>query len=265
MNQNTTCIRLITRADDAGSAESADRAILETIERGIVRNVSLMAVGPSIEHAARLLASHRDVCFGLHATLNAEWTDVRWGPLSPISCVPSLVEADSGMFTPSPHSFLDRPPVMEEILSELRVQLERLRGLGFRIGYADTHMVFEWALPSFNEIFDYWCSREGIRNYRRFSRRLPLPPVSASTAGEGRVEELVDGLRSAPPGQYLLVGHPGFDEEDMRRFGAPDYPSGKVVADRIGERLMFTHPEVLQSCVRLGVRPIRYDEAEPIT
>lgn len=36
-------IRLIARADDAGSAESADLAIVQAIDEGIVRNVSLGA------------------------------------------------------------------------------------------------------------------------------------------------------------------------------------------------------------------------------
>ncbi|SFJ80774.1 hypothetical protein SAMN02799624_06061 [Paenibacillus sp. UNC496MF] len=271
MNRASQNIRLITRADDAGSARTADRAILETIERGIVRNVSLMAVGPTIGHAAELLAGRKDVCFGVHATLNAEWRDVRWGPAAPPDRVPSLLEPGGVYFTRAPRAFLERPPAIAEVMAELQAQLDRLRGLGFAIGYADTHMVFEWALPAVAEPFDRWCEREGLRNYRRYGRPLPEDgPAEDGRApgGDGAprdpAAELVARLEQAAPGQYLVVGHPGYDEPDMRRMGSADYPSARVVSDRIGERLQFTRPDVLACCERLGVTPIRYDEAEPL-
>ncbi|QHW32785.1 ChbG/HpnK family deacetylase [Paenibacillus rhizovicinus] len=261
-------IRLITRADDAGSARTADRAILETIERGIVRNVSVMAVGPSIEHAAELLASKQEVCFGIHATLNAEWTDVRWGPAAPASSVPSLVEPGSGMFKQTPQAFLQHPPSVEDVLTELQAQLERVRSLGFTIGYADQHMVFEWAMPQIAEPFDRWCEREGIRNFRRYGQPLPQAAnADGEVHADGEVQQrdpvaaFIARLESAPPGQYLIVGHPGYDDAEMRRMGSPDYPSERVVSDRINERLIYTHPDVLACCERLGIVPIRYDEA----
>jgi predicted glycoside hydrolase/deacetylase ChbG (UPF0249 family) len=265
MNEDAKRIRLITRADDAGSAASADRAIAEAIDRGIVRNVSLMAVGPSIEHAAKLLAGRKDVCFGLHATLNAEWSEVRWGPLTAAAAMPSLVEPESGLFTRSPREFLDRPPSIGEIMTELQAQLERLRRLGFDIRYADTHMVFEWAVPAFADPFDRWCEREGIRSYRRYNRRLPdAPSPNVEREEDGAALDLIARLNAAPAGQYLVVGHPGYDDEEMRRLGSSDYPSERVVADRVRERLMFTHPEVLAFCKRLDVQPIRFDEAEAL-
>jgi hypothetical protein len=36
-----------------------------------------MACGPAIEEAAELLAHRKDVCFGMHTTLNAEWDKVK--------------------------------------------------------------------------------------------------------------------------------------------------------------------------------------------
>ncbi|MBB6731368.1 ChbG/HpnK family deacetylase [Cohnella zeiphila] len=265
MTDSAKEILLIARADDAGSARAADRAILEAVDRGIVRNVSLMAVGPSIEHAAELLAGRQDVCFGLHATLNAEWSEVRWGPVTDPARVPSLVEQGSGFFSRSPHVFLDRPPKLEQIMTELQAQLDRLRKLGFDVRYADSHMAFEWAVPEIAEPFEQWCEREGIRHYRRYSRSLPKE--TASDIGEGAdaaARGLITRLKEAPAGQYLVVGHPGYDEIELRRFGSPDYPSEQVVADRVRERLLFTHPEVLACCKRLGVQLIRYDEAKPL-
>ncbi|AZN38252.1 ChbG/HpnK family deacetylase [Paenibacillus albus] len=261
MNTNEQQIRLITRADDAGSARTADRAILDAIEGGIVRNVSLMAVGPTIEHAAELLAARRDVCFGIHGTLNAEWTDVRWGPILGAAKVPSLVESDTGMFTPTPAHFLNHPPVIDEVMAELQAQLDRLRSLGFNIGYADSHMVFEWAIPQIAEPFDRWCEREGIRNYRRYSKQLPEAAAAGADMESDPVTALIKRLKQAEPGQYLIVGHPGYDEADMLAFGNADYKSEQIVADRINERLMFMREDVLACVKERGIVPIRYDEA----
>ncbi|MFD0674138.1 ChbG/HpnK family deacetylase [Cohnella sp. GCM10027633] len=262
-NQATDRIKLITRADDAGSGTTADLAISETVEKGIVRNVSVMAVGRSVEHAAELLAGNGQICFGLHATLNSEWNDVRWGPLSPKHTVHSLIERD-GTFTRSPQRFLANPPRKEEVFDELQVQLNRLRSLGFPIAYADTHMAFEWAIPWFEEPFDRWCEREGIRNYKRYSRVLPGFGYEDLQYPEDPVTRMTEMLERAEPGQYLVVGHPGYDDLSMRAFGNADYPGERVARDRALEREMFMRADVLDACARLGVRPIRYDEAEPI-
>ena len=67
-----TRIHLITRGDDLGTNHSANAAIREAYETGILRNASLMAGCPAAEEAAELLAGERGLCVGLHSTLNAE-------------------------------------------------------------------------------------------------------------------------------------------------------------------------------------------------
>ena len=61
---------LITRADDFGSSHSANQAIYEVSKKGIVKNVSVMACAPYLEEAAEMLASSKDVTFGMHSVIN---------------------------------------------------------------------------------------------------------------------------------------------------------------------------------------------------
>ena len=75
-------IRLVTRADDAGSSLSANRAIRETCVAGMVRNVSLMAPCAHIADAAAQLRDLPGIALGMHVTLNGEWDAPRWSPLS---------------------------------------------------------------------------------------------------------------------------------------------------------------------------------------
>lgn len=82
---------LITRADDFGSSHSANQAIYEVSKKGIVKNVSVMACAPYLEEAAEMLASSKDVTFGMHSVINAEWDRVVWGPVAPKEKVKSLI------------------------------------------------------------------------------------------------------------------------------------------------------------------------------
>jgi predicted glycoside hydrolase/deacetylase ChbG (UPF0249 family) len=90
-------IQLLTRGDDAGSSRSANRAIRQCCDEGILRNVSVMACGPAFEDAVRVLDGLGHVDFGLHICLSAEWDAPRWSSVAPREQVPSLLD-ESAMF-----------------------------------------------------------------------------------------------------------------------------------------------------------------------
>lgn len=119
-------IRLVTRADDAGMSHSANRAIRETCEQGICRNVSVMAPAPCLADAADCLCDLRGICFGLHVDLNAEWESPRWGTVLPASQVPALIEPDGGFFR-NPAQLHERNVPLEQMVAEVKAQLARAR------------------------------------------------------------------------------------------------------------------------------------------
>ena len=77
--------QIIFRADDFGSAEAADQAILQILQAGgPVRNVSCMAPGVRMAADAAALAQFADrIDIGLHFTVNSEWDAVKWTPCAP--------------------------------------------------------------------------------------------------------------------------------------------------------------------------------------
>jgi chitin disaccharide deacetylase len=249
-------IRLITRADDAGTNSSANVAIREAFEKGILRNVSVMACCPAIEEAATLLAGETPLCCGLHATLNAEWDSVRWGPVLPPERVPSLVDAE-GYFLQTTRALHERQPNEAEIFAELEAQLAKLRALGFDVRYADMHMGWGWVLPGLMERFSDWCAALGIFHNEVCHRWLP-----DAAREDDRVERLIAQLSVAEPGQYVIVGHPAYDNDAMRSLGHDGYPGAQVAAEREWERRMFMDTRIVTYCRENGVVPIRYDEAE---
>ena len=76
-------IELLFRGDDCGGSFTANRAIAQCCLEGVIRNVSIMAVGPAVEEVAERFAGCEGVCFGLHVTLNSEWLRPRFGPVLP--------------------------------------------------------------------------------------------------------------------------------------------------------------------------------------
>ena len=141
---------LITRADDFGSSHSANQAIYEVSKKGIVKNVSVMACAPYLEEAAEMLASSKDVTFGMHSVINAEWDRVVWGPVAPKEKVKSLID-HRGVFYQDVLELAAAKPDLDEIITEYKYQLERLRKVGFPIAYIDSHMMPEGDIPGLAE------------------------------------------------------------------------------------------------------------------
>jgi len=251
-------IQLITRGDDCGSSHTANIAILNAFTDGILRNTSIMVPCPAVQSAAEMLSDRKGLCCGLHATITAEWDRIRWGPVLPAEKVPSLVD-QNGHFFQTTRALHDHGARMGEIMAELQAQLDRARDLGLDIRYADMHMMFGWVAEGLDEAFDTWCAREGILNDYHY--RQPLPRVE--NTGDP-TEQLLAQLTGAEPGQYLVVGHPAYDNQEMRAHGHHGYPGEQVAVERNWQRLLFMDARVVTYCRENDVAPIRYDQARPL-
>ena len=252
-------LRLITRGDDLGCNHTANVAIRDAYQQGILRNTSLMAPAPAIEEAALLLANEAGLCCGLHCTITAEWDRLRWGPVLPPEEVPSLVDAH-GCFFQTTRAVAEHRPQLDEIVAELAAQLARARALGFDVRYADTHMGFAWVVDGLREAIDDWCTREGIRNAAHYGQRLPVLDDAPDMVDP--IEAFIARLRAAPPGQYLIVGHPAYDTPEMHALGHAGVTGDHVAAERDLQRRLFMDPRIVDYCRENGVVPTRYDEAE---
>lgn len=252
-------IRLVTRADDAGSSRSANRAIRQACVDGLVRNVSLMAPCAHIADAAEQLRDLPGICFGMHVTLNCEWDAPRWGPLSPPAAVPTLVEAD-GTFTRFPMHLHERRAAVDEMLVEVAAQLARLRALGFRVSYLDQHMGVGWVC-GLGERLTAFAEREGLLDADRLVPGLPEAPTPAPPGPDHHVEGLIARLAASAPGTYVALGHPCHDDAEMGLVHGAGALPGEVGRDRDGQRRMFLDPRVRAAFARHDVVPVTYAEA----
>ena len=243
--------RIVFRADDAGSSEGANLAILKTVTEGVVRNVSVMAPGAAFEHAADLLRGLEGIDIGLHVTLNAEWDEVKWGPVLPAEQVPSLVEPD-GSFTASPKVLHDRGFSVDEAMAEIEAQLAKIRKAGLEVHYVDQHMGVGWI--GLEDRIDELCRREGLIN----ARRVPFLQGS-DTQDLGSLQGL---LRSTAQGPHVVVGHPGSDVDPvMRRFTMGGRQPGEILRERAQDRRVLSDPRLVDAVQSGRTQSITYSEA----
>ena len=250
-------IKLITRADDAGSSHSANRAIAKVIRAGLVKNVSVMAPGPFVEEAAQMLGASRAVCFGMHATLNAEWDRVKWGPVSDLPPGSGLTD-ENGMFLPGTKEFESTRPPLELVLREYDAQLDKLCRAGFDIRYVDSHMFPEQYIPGLDEALAAWAKHKGLLDHMCY---YAFPPGWEALLKD--IKKAPAFLRDMPAGQYFIVAHPALNTPEMRMAGNAWVSGEKVAKDRNLEAAIYGSRAARRLLRLFGIRPLRYDEAAP--
>lgn len=142
------------------------------MDGGVVRNISVMACGPFVEEAAQMLSHRKDICFGMHITLNAEWDRVKWKPV-------------------------------EQVMKDVEAQLERLCRLGFDIRYVDSHMFSEACIERMDEAMAEFARKKGLVDHMYFYRLLPRMQMLF-----GDLQKAAKELLAVPQGQCFIVVHP---------------------------------------------------------
>ena len=247
-------IQIISRADDAGSSRSANAAIAKAMGVGYIKNVSLMACCDFIDEAADLMRDEKSICFGIHATLNAEWDKVKWKPLTNLDRASGLVD-ENGYFLASPRLFYETKPSVETALKEYDAQLNKLIKLGFNITYVDSHMYEEAFIEGLSDAKCEWAAKKGLLYHGEFNN------FPDGIYEEKNMRNLGSFLASLPDGQYLHVTHPALYSEEMLRTGDSNISGQEVARMRDLEARVICDVGFVKYITEMGIATIRYDEA----
>ena len=120
---------LIVNCDDLGSTRAANVAVYEALRDGLATSATLMVPCPWSRDAA---SGYRGEDVGVHLTLNSEWENYRWGP---ITHSPSLLDGDGGF--PRTVSDVWDHADLEEVRKECRAQIERAIYWGFDVSHLE--------------------------------------------------------------------------------------------------------------------------------
>jgi len=205
---------LLIRCDDLGMSHSVNMAFKELMESGLKFSASVMFPCAWYQEAVDILKANPQITVGVHLTLNAEWKNYRWGPISGKDKVPSLVDKD-GYFFPSRATFFANNPKSEEIEIELRAQIERATNSGIKISYVDYHMGTAVEKPEHRAIVEKLAKEYGLAISRYFGEVDVESMYSVDIPNKQNY--LIDLLKNLQSDQLnLLVCHIGKDYPELQ-------------------------------------------------
>jgi hopanoid biosynthesis associated protein HpnK len=280
--------QLILNADDFGLTLGVNDGIIRAHTEGILTSATLMANGPSFEHAVELARATPSLGVGCHLVL------VGGKPVSPAHEVPSLVDS-RGRMPDSLAAFAARVSAgrvrAADIERELRAQIEKIKRAGISPTHFDTHK-HTHVLPRVFNVIGRLAHEFGILRVRKPFERLrrswslggakPKQLLAASAvravtlnfyallkkhglhspehflglASTGGLDaatlrRLIDTL---PEGQTEIMLHPGICDADLAQTGS------RLQRERETEMNALLDPAVKKAVMDCGVQLITYKE-----
>ena len=270
---------LIVHADDAGMSHSVNLGTIQAIEQGQVSSASIMVPCPWFLEFAEYCRKHPAGDYGIHLTLNSEWTFYRWGPVASRDRVPSLVDPDGFLWDNVSQVVANVKASEAEF--ELRAQIDRARRSGVVLSHLDTHMGALLSRPDLLEVYvrlgldyelpvlfigsshpaasEYPALAERGEPLRRQLLAAGLPVLDGvaqfynGQSHEARRERYLDFIRSLPPGVHELIIHCGYDNRELQAITSS-------AARRDGDRRIFTDPAVAALIAEQGIQVISWKE-----
>ena len=250
-------VYLIIRSDDAGMSHSVNVALERLIETGLPVSVSVMFPTPWYQETVEMLKRHPSVAVGIHLTLNSEWKNYRWGPVTGRSAVPTLVDAD-GYFFPSSDALYQNKPDLKEVETELRSQIQRALKSGLKIDYVDYHMGTATRYPEFRDVTERLAREFGLGMSGYFGEIGLDPQYRAAPAH--KIDSLVAMVGRLQPRFHMLITHVGIDDAelgallDMNTSG----PLAEMSKNRQGELTALTSSRFREALEARNVKLVTY-------
>lgn len=224
---------LIIHADDAGLSHSENMATIQSLEHGIVNSYSIMVPSPWFFEIAKFAKQNPQFDYGIHLTLTCEWENYRFGPVLPISEVPSLVDKN-GYFNKKREELKSNASA-EDIKKELKAQIEKALEFGLNPTHIDSH------------VYSVGASSEFFKIYKDLGEKYDLPVLLNSQLMEmvglnannnieekdlliekvhygkfeyfekGKLQDYYKGIfNNLVSGVNLILIHPAFDDQEMK-------------------------------------------------
>jgi predicted glycoside hydrolase/deacetylase ChbG (UPF0249 family) len=223
---------LILHADDLGVAHSENAASISALEKGPLNSASIMVPCPWFSEIASYARKNNSLDFGVHLTLNSEWKNYKWGPITPGDSVSTLVN-QNGYFYSSVDSLLNYADP-KEVEIELRNQVKKAYKFGIDLTHLDAHMGApvstpdfaaayikigkEYGLPVLLDSRVYAMDHDGIKSHIDgntiiVDHILAMDPGSYQQGAKKFYSEL---LRNLEPGLTFLLFHAAYDNAEMQ-------------------------------------------------
>ncbi|HOO98951.1 MAG TPA: polysaccharide deacetylase family protein [Bacteroidales bacterium] len=129
---------LIINCDDVGMCHSANVAVIEGMETGLITSGTIMTPCPWFGEIAAYARSHPEKDFGVHLTHTSEWKFYRWGSVASRESVTGLYDPQGYLWKSIEEVYAHSTP--EEALTEGRAQINKAIEAGIPVTHLDSHM-----------------------------------------------------------------------------------------------------------------------------
>jgi predicted glycoside hydrolase/deacetylase ChbG (UPF0249 family) len=238
-------------------SHSVNMALERLIETGLPISVSVMFACPWYQETVEILRRHPAVAVGIHLTLNSEWKNYRWGPVSGRGSVPTLVDSEGYFFSATAAFYANRPDI-REIERELRAQIDRALRTGLKIDYVDYHMGTALRSPEVQELVERLAREHALGMSEYFGESSWSPQYRAAPAA--KVDSLVALIARLQPGFNLVVTHVGIDNEELGALLDMNSDGGlaEMSKNRQGELNALTSSRFRDALAARGVKLVTY-------
>ena len=193
-------VALIITCDDLGFSHGSNLAIYDALREERATSASVMVPAPWARAAA---ASFQGEDVGVHLTLNSEFDQYRWGP---ITHAPSLLDGD-GAFPRTIDDVWEHAD-SDEVHREWQAQIARAELWGFTLTHLNAHLPGVELKPEF---FDVYLD---LADEHRLALRLPSPAEERRIGFPFRVLAAERGVLA--PDRVMMLSTLGSDEEQLR-------------------------------------------------
>lgn len=255
--KNNNVVPVLIRCDDIGMCHSVNVAAEEVLKKGFPVSMSVMVTCAWFTEAVEMLKKYPNVSIGIHLTLNSEWKQYRWGPVSGARTVPSLVDS-LGNFFSSRAALFGNNPKLPEIETELRAQIEKAKRAGLKIDYLDHHMSAAVQTPETRAILEKLAKEYSLSISRYYAEEGVEGWYFAKP--EDKKDSMLLKLKTLQPGAIkLFVIHVGLDTPEMRAMeDANVFGPKEMSKHRNGEFNALMSPEFQQLLRNSKYRLVNY-------
>ena len=244
---------VIIHTDDIGMCHASVQAFQDLWSFGTITSGATMVPCPWFPAVAQMCRENPAIDMGVHATLNSEWENYRWAPVSTRDTSSGLMD-EAGYFHQWHQAVYDnaKPEAVER---EINAQIERALAAGIDVTHIDSHMgtimsplfiqsyiqagasrLLPNLLPRLNArgIEMTGVSEEERIAYAPVIQKLEemgmpmmdgLLSMPLNEPSEARQMEIAkELLATLPEGVTHFISHPSFDTAELRAI-APDWES----------------------------------------
>ncbi len=129
---------VIIHADDIGMCQASIQAFKDLWGFGTITSGAVMVPCPWFPATAQMCHENPDMDMGVHATLNAEWENYRWGPVSTRDQLSGLMDAEGYLHQWQAAVYQNAKP--EAVAVEVNMQIERAMAAEIDLTHVDSHM-----------------------------------------------------------------------------------------------------------------------------